>query len=365
MKKGLSIISLILVLLLSFTACGGPVDNGGDVSTPDTTTTENIENITADQSVADTSTTVTEKETEKQTEKQTETTTKKPTSSSDSRYIPAYSGKSYVAINNNQPTFTSADYTTKAFEKYSPLDSLGRCGVTYACIGKEIMPTEDRGSIGQVKPTGWHTVKYDCVDGKYLYNRCHLIGYQLTGENANTRNLITGTRYMNVDGMLPFENMVADYIKETGNHVLYRVTPIFEGKNLVASGVQIEAWSVEDNGDGICFNVYCYNVQPGVVIDYATGESRLANSTETTTKKTEATTKKTETTTKKQETTTSNSNIVANSSQYVLNTNSKKIHVPSCGSAKRISDKNRAVINGNQVGSYLNSGYTYCGNCLA
>ena len=177
---------------------------------------------------------------------------------------------------DNQPSFTSDDYTTTAFEKYTELDYLGRCGVTYACVGVEIMPTEERGSIGQVKPTGWVTAKYDFVDGKYLYNRCHLIGFQLTGENANTRNLITGTRYMNTEGMLPFENMIADYVKETENHVLYRVTPIFDGENLVASGVQMEAYSVEDNGDGICFNVYVYNVQPGIIIDYATGESRLA-----------------------------------------------------------------------------------------
>lgn len=163
--------------------------------------------------------------------------------------------------------------TTKSFEKYSELDNLGRCSVAYACVGKDIMPAEKRGTIGSVKPSGWHTVKYDCIDGKYLYNRCHLIGYQLTGENANIKNLITGTRYLNVEGMLPFENMVADYVKETDNHVLYRVTPIFERDNLLVSGVQMEAKSVEDNGDGISFNVYCYNVQPDIVIDYKTGES--------------------------------------------------------------------------------------------
>ena len=190
--------------------------------------------------------------------------------------VPAFSDTAYVVVNNNQPEFTDADYTTNSYEEYSPLDSLGRCGVAMACIGKDIMPTEERGSIGQVKPSGWHTVKYDSVDGKYLYNRCHLIGYQLTGENANEENLITGTRYLNIDGMLPFENMVADYVKETGNHVLYRVTPIFDDDNLVARGVQMEAWSVEDNGEGICFNVYCYNNQPGIEIDYATGESKLA-----------------------------------------------------------------------------------------
>lgn len=189
--------------------------------------------------------------------------------------IPAYDGKAYVAVNDNVPFFTDSELTTDAFEYYSELDSLGRCGVTYANVCKEIMPTEERGKIGMVKPSGWHTVKYDIVDGKYLYNRCHLIGYQLSGENANTRNLITGTRYLNVEGMLPFENMVADYVKETGNHVLYRVTPMFEGNNLVANGVLMEAKSVEDNGAGILFNVYCYNVQPGVTIDYATGDSSL------------------------------------------------------------------------------------------
>lgn len=188
--------------------------------------------------------------------------------------LPEYSGKPYVEIDGNQPSFTGKDKTKESFEKYSELDSLGRCGVAYANVGKDLMPTEKRGSIGKVKPSGWHTVKYDIVDGKYLYNRCHLIGYQLTAENANEKNLITGTRYMNVDGMLPFENMAADYVKETGNHVLYRVTPVFEGKNLLAKGVQMEAYSVEDEGDGICFNVFVYNVQPGIQIDYATGESK-------------------------------------------------------------------------------------------
>lgn len=179
----------------------------------------------------------------------------------------------YVVINNNQPEFDEKYFTTKSFEKYSELDELGRCGVAFANIGIDIMPTEERESISQVKPTGWHTVKYDCVDGKYLYNRCHLIGYQLTAENANEKNLITGTRFMNVEGMLPFENKVAEYIKETENHVLYRVTPIFEGDNLLASGVQLEAKSIEDNGKGICFNVYIYNSQPNIKIDYATGKS--------------------------------------------------------------------------------------------
>lgn len=189
--------------------------------------------------------------------------------------IPEYSGEPYIVINGNQPEFPKEDMTDISFETYSELDALGRCGPAYANIGQDLMPTEERGNIGQVKPTGWHTVKYDIVDGKYLYNRCHLIGYQLTAENANEKNLITGTRYMNTEGMLPFENMVADYVKETDSHVLYRVTPIFSGDDLLAQGVQMEAYSVEDKGDGICFNVFVYNVQPGIDLDYKTGESRL------------------------------------------------------------------------------------------
>ena len=189
--------------------------------------------------------------------------------------LPEYTGEPYVILYGNEPSFTEEERTmTKAYEVYEPLDWIGRCSVTEACVGPELMPTEERGPIGMVKPSGWHTVRYDdLIDGNYLYNRCHLIGYQLTGENANEANLITGTRYMNVEGMLPFENLVADYVQETGNHVLYRVTPDFQGVELVARGVQMEAWSVEDNGEGVCFHVYCYNVQPGVEIRYLDGES--------------------------------------------------------------------------------------------
>ena len=190
--------------------------------------------------------------------------------------IPEFDGKTpYVIINNNEPNFPEEDFNSNSFEKYSELDSLGRCGVAYANVSKETMPTEARGEISKVKPTGWHTVKYDCVEGKYLYNRCHLIGYQLTAENANKQNLITGTRYLNVDGMLPFENQVAEYVKQENGHVLYRVTPIFEGNNLVANGVQMEAESVEDKGEKVKFNVYAYNVQPNIKIDYSTGNSEL------------------------------------------------------------------------------------------
>ena len=224
--------------------------------------------------------------------------------------IPAYTGSPYVTLNNNIPVFSDAELTTTAYESYSDLDSLGRCGTAIASCGKEIMPAdgEERGSISSIKPSGWVQATYDSVDGKYLYNRAHLIGWQLSAENANKKNLITGTRYMNTKGMLPFENMVADYIQETDNHVAYRVTPIYKGNDLLPSGVQMEAFSVEDNGEGICFNVYVYNVQPGIVINYATGKSRLestAATTVTTVKSTTATLKTT-TTTKKATTTTKN-----------------------------------------------------------
>lgn len=191
--------------------------------------------------------------------------------------IPEYSNEPYVIINNNKPLFTKEDENINPIEQYGDLDYLGRCTKAFAKVGIDTMPTKERESISSIKPSGWKSVKYDIVDGKYLYNRCHLIGYQLTAENANKENLITGTRYLNVEGMLPFENQVAEYIRKTKNHVLYRVTPIFENENLVASGVNIEAQSIEDNGNGICFNVYVYNVQPGIEIDYKTGISSLKN----------------------------------------------------------------------------------------
>ena len=271
--------------------------------------------------------------------------------------IPAFSGRPYYVVNGNVPGFKYGNQDAKYFEKYSALDGLGRCGVAYACLGKETMPTEERGEIGQVKPSGWKTVKYNCVDGKYLFNRCHLIGFQLSGENANNRNLITGTRYMNVEGMLPFENMVADYIKETGNHVLYRVTPIFQGDELVARGVQMEAFSVEDNGDGICFNVYCYNNQPSIKIDYATGNSELVDdeiSNKTTTEK------RAEKTTSNE--TSGNSGSSSQEAKYILNTNSKKIHRPTCSSAKKMKESNKQEYTGSKD-DLLAQGYTTCGNC--
>lgn len=208
-------------------------------------------------------------------ENQNKTSTEKSVSSDD---IPDYSGEMTVVVDENQPDFTSKDLTKKSYESYSNLDSEGRCQTAQACIGKDIMPKEERGAIGMVKPSGWHTVKYSNVDGKYLYNRCHLIAYQLTGENANRKNLITGTRSFNVDGMLPYEEMVGNYVRETGNHVLYRVTPVFEEDNLVAKGVEMEAMSVEDKGEDLKFHVFVYNVQDGIRIDYETGESRKDSS---------------------------------------------------------------------------------------
>lgn len=276
---------------------------------------------------------------------------------SDWSSIPVYSGSAYVAVNGNVPLFGDVSSYPASFETYSELDRLDRCGVAFSAVGKETMPTEKRGSIGQVKPSGWQTVKYDHIDGKYLFNRCHLIGFQLTGENANEKNLITGTRYLNVEGMLPFENMTADYVKETGNHVLYRVTPHFEGNNLVASGVLIEAKSVEDNGEGILFCVYCYNVQPQVEIDYATGNSSFAPAKTTTAKTTAA--PKTTTVSAPPATTAS---APAQEITYVLNTNTKKFHRPSCSSVKRMSEENRFDVKWSRE-KVVQDGYVPCKNC--
>ncbi len=259
--------------------------------------------------------------------------------------IPDYSGSAYIVLNNNKPEFTNSEITTKAFEKYSQLDSLGRCGVAFACLGIETMPTEERGEIGMIKPSGWHLKKYDCVDGKYLYNRCHLIGFQLSGENANDKNLITGTRYLNIEGMLPFENMVDDYIEETGNHVMYRVTPVFEGDNLLCKGVKMEAYSVEDNGTGVCFNVFCYNAQPSIKIDYKTGESYLIVTT----------------------TTSPVTQTIASTEEnlgktYILNLNTKKFHYPACSAVNKISEENKEVFKGDK-NELIYGGYFPCGIC--
>lgn len=287
----------------------------------------------------------------------TEITTASSFSLSD---VPAYSGKAYISVNGNVPYFTAAELTTTSFETYSDLDTLGRCGVTYACIGQDLMPTKERGSIGMVKPTGWHTVRYDdLVDGKYLYNRCHLIGYQLTGENANTQNLITGTRYLNIEGMLPFENMVADYIQETNNHVLYRVTPIFEGNNLLANGVLMEGYSVEDKGAGVSYCVFAYNVQPGIEIDYATGESKLADSAQLEEQKTATVTPTPSPEPEKQEPVTGSE---ASQADYILNTNTKKFHYPTCSSVNDMKEKNKQEFFGTRDEA-ISNGYSPCGRC--
>ncbi|HIR84410.1 MAG TPA: DNA/RNA non-specific endonuclease [Candidatus Galloscillospira excrementavium] len=250
--------------------------------------------------------------------------------------LPAYSGEPYVEVNGNVPYFTEEDLTTDAFEEYSPLDALGRCGVAFANVCPALMPTEERGEIGMIRPSGWQTIRYDgVVDGNYLYNRCHLIGYQLSGENANEENLITGTRYLNVEGMLPFENLVDDYVDETGNHVLYRVTPVFTGENLLADGVLMEARSVEDEGRGVTFCVFCYNVQPGVVIDYATGESHLSGE-------------------EPEET-------PAGEANYILNTNTMKFHLPTCASVADIKPANRGTVATREEA--LAAGYEPCGRC--
>ncbi|MBR3968944.1 MAG: DNA/RNA non-specific endonuclease [Clostridia bacterium] len=253
--------------------------------------------------------------------------------------VPEFSDEPYVIINNNIPDFKDTDLVTHAYENYAPLDTLGRCGIAFVCVGTELMPTGDRGEIGMIKPTGWHTVKYDSVDGKYLYNRCHLIGFQLTGENANRQNLITGTRYLNVEGMLPFENLIAEYVKETENHVLYRVTPIFEGDNLLATGVQMEGYSVEDNGKEICFNIFAYNAQPDIEIDYKTGKSKLKNSASVDTQSEQK------------------------DITYIINKNSKKFHLPTCSSVKDMKPQNKKE--SNQTRKELEKlGYSPCKACL-
>lgn len=271
--------------------------------------------------------------------------------------IPSYTGNPYTIVNDNEPEFDKGDFTTEAFEKYSDLDDIGRCGVAYANICKELMPTEKRGKIGMIKPSGWHTVKYpEIIEDRYLYNRCHLIGFQLAGENANEKNLITGTRYLNVDGMLPFEDEVAAYVKETGNHVLYRVTPVFDGDNLVASGVQMEAESVEDSGEGVKFNVYCYNVQPGIGINYATGDSWVDqkpvangesedNDSIIVDSNDEA-----------------ESNMTAEETEYVINTNTGKFHRPNCDSVTKMKAKNKKEFTGSRE-ELISDGYEPCGNC--
>lgn len=264
--------------------------------------------------------------------------------------VPEFSGKAYTELNGNKPEFTEKQKSkTNSFEKYSRLDKLGRCGTAFANIGTDIMPTEERGSISSVKPTGWEQNSYTFIENGYVYNRCHLIGYQLTGENANERNLITGTRYMNVEGMLPFENEVAEYVTSTKHHVLYRVTPVFEGDNLLASGVEMEAWSVEDNGKGVCFNVYCYNVQPGVVITYSSGKNVPDKKY----------TVKSNVSGNKSNAIISRENTVRT---YILNESSKKFHLPTCDAVKKMKTRNKKTYKGTRS-NLTKNGYSPCGMC--
>ena len=268
--------------------------------------------------------------------------------------VPEYSGDPYVEINDNQPEFEDYELTTEAFEEYSELDELGRCGAAEACVGEETMPTEERGNISSVKPTGWKNKDYDNVDGGRLYNRCHLIGFQLTGENANEKNLITGTRYMNTEGMLPFENMVADYVHETDNHVLYRVTPIFDGDDLVASGVQMEAESVEDDGAGVCFNVYVYNVQPQITINYATGDNWESDTVESDKDLSEY-----DETDRLED---PEGSWAEEEQTYILNVNSHKFHLPECSGAKDMKEQNKREFTGTRS-ELIEEGYEPCGSC--
>lgn len=378
-KRGSRNVILIILLLILFTA--GIGGQAGKRSQPelDKTNDSVIFEVSSGGHAEDSAVSKAEKQDQEEESALQEQTKDLEKSASDTTIqtlsvdeIPAYSGQAAIEINQNVPGFTESDYTTEAFEQYSPLDGLGRCGIAYACVGEEIMPTEERGAIGMVKPSGWHTVKYDFVDGKYLYNRCHLIAYMLSDENANTENLITGTRYMNTEGMLPYENQVADYVHDTGNHVLYRVTPLYERDNLVASGVEIEASSVEDKGKSLSFHVYCYNVQPGVTIDYATGDSALAE--DLATENVQETAQETSVADGKQ----SSENAVAavqeetsaeqdgghakEEQDYVLNKNTKKFHYPWCSSADDIKKKNRKDFTGTRE-EVISQGYVPCKRC--
>ena len=316
---------LLLILSVCLTSCGnqGQTDSGKDSNTQSGTKVA-AEDHSAEEKGSDSESYVTVDD------------------------VPAYSGEPYVEVNDNQPEFTEEELTTVSYEEYSELDELGRCQSAEACIGQDLMPTETRESISSVKPTGWKNKSYDTVDGGYVYNRCHLIGFQLTGENANEENLITGTRYMNVEGMLPFEDEVAAYIKETDNHVMYRVTPVFEGDDLIASGVQMQAESVEDDGAGISFNVYVYNVQPYVVIDYRTGENWEGDEIAEPEGKWADGTEAEPSDTKEQ--------------MYILNKNTKKFHKPECSGAKKIKAKNKGEYTGSRQ-TLINEGYEPCGNC--
>ena len=372
-KRLITQLSLWLALLLAFTGCAESTvtsqDNTYAIEQPATIPSELLEaseTAVSEPESGQPQENASDTQESQQVTSATDAPTGEGTSAFSLREIPAYSGTPYTEVNGNKPYFTEVDLTTQSFETYSELDSLGRCGVAYANVGQDLMPTEPRGEIGAVKPSGWHLVKYDNVDGKYLYNRCHLIAYMLAAENANPQNLITGTRYLNVQGMLPFETKVCDYVKNTGNHVLYRVTPIFDGDNLLADGVLMEAYSVEDAGEGISFCVFAYNVQPGIGIDYATGDnwaegsgtyqSTVASVAE------ETPVPQPETDTAVQITPESSAPQESQGITYVLNTNTKKFHYPTCSSVDDMKEKNKQIYTGSRE-EVINMGYVPCKRC--
>lgn len=372
-KRLITQLSLWLALLLAFTGCAESTVTSQDntyaieqLATIPSELLEASETAVSEPESGQPQENASDTQESQQVTSATDVPTGEGTSAFSLREIPAYSGTPYTEVNGNQPYFTEEELTTQSFETYSELDSLGRCGMAYANVGQDLMPTEPRGEIGVVKPSGWHLVKYDNVDGKYLYNRCHLIAYMLAAENANPQNLITGTRYLNVQGMLPFETKVCDYVKNTGNHVLYRVTPIFDGDNLLADGVLMEAYSVEDAGEGICFCVFAYNVQPGIGIDYATGDN-WAESSGTYQSTVASVAEETpvpqpETDTAVQITPESSAPQESQGITYVLNTNTKKFHYPTCSSVDDMKEKNKQIYTGSRE-EVINMGYVPCKRC--
>lgn len=372
-KRLITQLSLWLALLLTFTGCTEstvtPQDNTyaiEQLATIPSELLEALETAVSEPESGQPQENASDTQESQQVTSATDVPTGEGTSAFSLREIPAYSGTPYTEVNGNQPYFTEEELTTQSFETYSELDSLGRCGMAYANVGQDLMPTEPRGEIGAVKPTGWHLVKYDNVDGKYLYNRCHLIAYMLAAENANPQNLITGTRYLNVQGMLPFETKVCDYVKNTGNHVLYRVTPIFDGDNLLADGVLMEAYSVEDAGEGICFCVFAYNVQPGIGIDYATGDNWAEGSgtyqSTAAPAAVETPAPQPGTDTAVQITPESSVSQESRETTYVLNTNTKKFHYPTCSSVDDMKEKNKQIYTGSRD-EVINMGYVPCKRC--
>lgn len=372
-KRLITQLSLWLALLLAFTGCAESTVTSQDntyaieqLATIPSELLEASETAVSEPESGQPQENASDTQESQQVTSATDVPTGEGTSAFSLREIPAYSGTPYTEVNGNQPYFTEEELTTQSFETYSELDSLGRCGMAYANVGQDLMPTEPRGEIGAVKPSGWHLVKYDNVDGKYLYNRCHLIAYMLATENANPQNLITGTRYLNVQGMLPFETKVCDYVKNTGNHVLYRVTPIFDGDNLLADGVLMEAYSVEDAGEGISFCVFAYNVQPGIGIDYATGDN-WAESSGTYQSTAAPVTVETlapqpETDTAVQITPESPAPQESQGITYVLNTNTMKFHYPTCSSVDDMKEKNKQIYTGSRE-EVINMGYVPCKRC--